>query len=199
MGGEQSKTMSGGGTRQGLSRSEVERILFDPAKNAQLYFASTKRKSAMDPSLRKKLTQMTYDLFSRQLEFSKGNLQLTEGLRNDLDQVYAVAFHPQTSEDKIFVRSQVDRTVGMLQRRIEQQTQTTVLERHDNPVQLEQMHRKQASGVRNARARASATRRLRKLKGGVLSWFQQRSNDPVSVPFRNYTRSLRSANRSSHQ
>lgn len=197
MGGEQSKSFSGG-SRQGISKSQVESILFDVATNVQLHFANDKRKSGLSSQFRKKLWQMTQDIYSRQVEFSKGNVQLLEKLRTELDALYQSTFRPQSAEDKIFVRSQVDGVVDMLQKRIEQETQTTAVERPTDPVQIEQAKRKAAAGLRNARARASATRRVRKLKGGFLSWFQQQSTDPVSVPFRNYTRSMRSARRSSH-
>ena len=202
MGGQQSTTAMTGGSRQGLTRKDVETLVVENAKRLQLLLASDKRKSGLPGSLRADTTRIINEVFSRQMEFSKGNLHYVESIRKRLDEAYQSAFHPTTPEAKILVRNHVDELVSKLQEKIEVALAYEQPQRHVNAVQQEQVESKERAGQRNARARAGATRRasrmrasVQRMKGGFLSWFSQRSTAPSTVPFRNYTRSLRAAKR----
>lgn len=200
MGVEQSKQQSGGGSVSGLMRKDVEALFLENAKRLQLVMSYDKRKSALPSALRKSLLKMANEIFTRQMEFTKGNHALVEGLREKLDKAYTVSFQPKSIEKKIVVRQHVDELVSVVMKTMNEKIQKVVPERRVNEVEAEKEQNKHRAALRNAHARAGATRRVRVARslmkgGGVLSWFSQQSKDPVAVPFQNYTRSMRSARR----
>jgi hypothetical protein len=200
MGVEQSKQQSGGASGRSLVRNDVESLFLENAKRLQVIMTQDKRKSALPSGLRQSLLKMANDIFTRQMEFTKGNHALVEGLREKLDKAYTVAFQPKSMEKKIIVRQHVDELVSIVMKTMNEKTQKLVPERRVNEVEAEKEQIKHRAALRNAHARADATRRVRVARslmkgGGVLSWFSQQSKEPVAVPFQNYTRSMRSARR----